>query len=120
MKRKYVIVFKKMLDYCRRLDEAYDIFAHRYSSLDCQSVWDTIQQDFSELKTEIDRIKKGMESGKISGFCYIFNKLDRKSKLRKSRQIQANQSISGEEINIISIFPPHRDICGTNNKEVIQ
>lgn len=35
----------------------------QYSNLDCQSAWDTIQYDLPELKTEINRILKGMESG---------------------------------------------------------
>lgn len=38
-----------------------DIFAHQYSNLDCQSAWDTIQQDLPELKTEIDKILQGNE-----------------------------------------------------------
>lgn len=35
-----------------------DIFAHQYSNPDCQSVWETIQHDLPELKTEIARILK--------------------------------------------------------------
>lgn len=33
-----------------------DIFAHQYSNLDCQSVWETIEQDLPELKANVDRI----------------------------------------------------------------
>lgn len=43
MKSKDAIILKKILDYCRQLDEACD----------------TIQHDLPELKTEIDRILKG-------------------------------------------------------------
>lgn len=35
-----------------------DIFAHQYSNLDSQAVWDTIQHDLPELETEINRILK--------------------------------------------------------------
>lgn len=113
MKNKDVIILKKILDYCRQLNEASDmfdndydkfignsvfqnaccmcilqigelckviseelrtqektvpwkewcgirdVFAHQYSNLDCQAVWDTIQHDLPELKTEIGRILKG-------------------------------------------------------------
>lgn len=33
-----------------------DIFAHQYSNLDYQSVWETIQEDLPELKKEAKRI----------------------------------------------------------------
>ena len=38
-----------------------DIFAHQYSNLDCQSAWDTIQNDLPQLKIEIERILKEMK-----------------------------------------------------------
>ncbi len=34
------------------------IFAHQYSNLDCESVWDTIQCDLPELKRKVERILK--------------------------------------------------------------
>jgi len=33
-----------------------DIFAHQYSNLDCQSAWETIQEDVPELKKVVLRI----------------------------------------------------------------
>lgn len=35
-----------------------DIFAHQYSNLDIQSVWDTIQHDVLKLQSEAERILK--------------------------------------------------------------
>ncbi len=33
-----------------------DIFAHQYSNLDCESAWDTIQNDLPELKKNVKRL----------------------------------------------------------------
>lgn len=39
-----------------------DIFAHQYSNLDYQSAWDTIQSDLPELRSEVERLLKQLES----------------------------------------------------------
>jgi len=72
MKDKNVIILRKILNYCKQLEEACDMFSNDYnafvgnlvfqnSNLDYQASWDTIQQDFPELKTEINRILKENE-----------------------------------------------------------
>ena len=39
-----------------------DSFAHQYSNLDYQSAWDTIQSDLPELRSEVERLLKQLES----------------------------------------------------------
>lgn len=39
MKNKDVIIFKKILDYCRQLDEACDMFENDYKAFESNSVF---------------------------------------------------------------------------------
>ena len=39
-----------------------DIFAHQYSNLDHESAWATIQSDLPELKLQINKILKNIDS----------------------------------------------------------
>lgn len=39
-----------------------DIFAHQYSNLDHQSAWDTLQNDLPELKMQVERVLKTLQS----------------------------------------------------------